>query len=161
MNGRTEIWGIVAASLAKRPILGYGFHAFWLGLSGESGSILTSGTWYPGFAHNGFLELWLELGVVGVGTIGIIIFRCLSFGLNALRAGVSEGIGWYMGVLVISLICNVTEGTLMSAANLGWLVFVLARVGIKRHRTQQTLAQPNQLDGETQFAPWPIVETVS
>jgi exopolysaccharide production protein ExoQ len=74
--GRTDIWKASIAA-ADNPILGTGFESFWnvnvdkvsLGLRGyESGMIhnLVS-------AHNGYIEVYLDLGWIGVCLIALII----------------------------------------------------------------------------------------
>jgi O-antigen ligase len=141
LNGRTNVWASIAEALYKRPVLGYGFHAFWLGLAGESGKIMTSGRWYPGFAHNGFLEIWLELGIVGVVGMSVITVRNMIVGIRQLKVDYTEQNCWYICITVITVICNLAEGTLLSAANLSWMIFVIAWVGLanerkrSRHRT--------------------------
>ncbi len=56
--------------ITKRPILGYGFHAFWgRGLSGEATNIALSTGWVLAHSHNGFLDIWLDLGAVGLGLV--------------------------------------------------------------------------------------------
>ena len=37
LTGRTNLWNAVLLSVSKRPLLGYGFSAFWQGMNGESG----------------------------------------------------------------------------------------------------------------------------
>jgi O-antigen ligase len=84
LTGRTEIWGLVISFIAQRPILGYGYSAFWLGASPESfvvNQVLRGPVMY---SHNGYLEMLLTLGAIGllltVVLIGTGIKRavCLS-----------------------------------------------------------------------------------
>src|SRR5690606_22489955 len=66
LTGRTLIWAVLAEAVLSRPILGFGFGAFWSS-SGAAG-VATLGTldWNPSSAHNAWLELALALGLTGV-----------------------------------------------------------------------------------------------
>ena len=66
LTGRTTIWRAVVVAAMKRPLLGYGYKAFWTGLQGESGNVLMSNGWSFAQAHNGFLEVWLDCAL-GLG----------------------------------------------------------------------------------------------
>lgn len=50
-TGRTEIWQEYLPSVMRQPIFGYGFGGFYK---------------VPAEAHNGYLDIWLGLGFVGV-----------------------------------------------------------------------------------------------
>src|SRR5205823_2227130 len=66
LTGRTDLWDAVLVSISKRPVLGYGFDGFWLGMRGESATVIQSVRWSVVQAHNGFLELWLNIGALGL-----------------------------------------------------------------------------------------------
>jgi exopolysaccharide production protein ExoQ len=66
LTGRTEIWSLVISFISQRPILGYGYSAFWLGASPESfvvNQVLRGPIMY---SHNGYLEMLLTLGAIGL-----------------------------------------------------------------------------------------------
>jgi exopolysaccharide production protein ExoQ len=62
LTGRTDIWHMLW-NWDINPIFGTGFEGFWLGARREAVQNL-----YPGLneAHNGYLETYLNLGIVGV-----------------------------------------------------------------------------------------------
>ncbi|HET6216259.1 MAG TPA: O-antigen ligase family protein, partial [Acidobacteriaceae bacterium] len=57
LTGRTGIWSAVLDSISKRPLLGYGYQAFWLGLEGESYRVILAVSWVLAQAQNGFLDV--------------------------------------------------------------------------------------------------------
>ena len=59
LTGRTGIWGLLIRSIAKRPLLGYGYYAFWQGVKGESANVILATHWVFGYAHNGIIEICL------------------------------------------------------------------------------------------------------
>ena len=73
LTGRTGIWSAVLDSIAKRPLLGYGYQAFWLGLEGESYRVILAVSWVLAQAQNGFLDVTLEMGIAGL-TIVLLVF---------------------------------------------------------------------------------------
>ena len=66
LTGRTDLWGAVLTAILKHPWLGYGFNGFWQGLHGESASVLLTIGWPALHSHNGFLDLALDLGLLGL-----------------------------------------------------------------------------------------------
>lgn len=77
LSGRTDIWAVSIAA-AQNPIIGTGFESFW----NANAAKVNYGLQLRGFrdlhnlnsAHNGYLELYLDLGLVGVGLIVLILF---------------------------------------------------------------------------------------
>ena len=68
LTGRTGIWQELFVSIAKRPLLGYGYGAFWLGLKEESARMIFAINWASlGYAENGLIDLCLQVGLVGIG----------------------------------------------------------------------------------------------
>ncbi|MDX6217342.1 MAG: exopolysaccharide production protein ExoQ, partial [Frankiales bacterium] len=71
LTGRAGIWGAVWRAIERHPWLGYGFDGFWRGPIGPSGEVWRlAGTPTP-HSHNGFLDLLLATGFVGLFTFVI------------------------------------------------------------------------------------------
>lgn len=70
LTGRTDFWPQIIEAILKRPILGYGYNGFWQPWRGESnpaaGIIDPSTRYIPPHSHNGYLDLGLNLGIVGI-----------------------------------------------------------------------------------------------
>ncbi|HEX4771132.1 MAG TPA: O-antigen ligase [Bryobacteraceae bacterium] len=133
LTGRTGIWLAVLQSIAKRPILGYGFGSFWLGLNPESFNIAVSIHWMNiGYAENGFLELWLELGTVGLVICLILFGRALVQGLKLARSKYyTPQAGWFLTLIVLELLTNIDAGVVMTApSEINWTLTIIACVGL-------------------------------
>lgn len=63
LSGRQNLWGELLA-MDTSPILGVGFESFWLG--DRLATVQANHWWHPTQAHNGYLEIYLDLGAVGV-----------------------------------------------------------------------------------------------
>jgi exopolysaccharide production protein ExoQ len=135
LTGRTGIWSAVLDSIAKRPLLGYGYQAFWLGLQGESYRVILAVSWVLAQAQNGFLDVMLEMGVAGL-TIVLLVFAfafrdavvCLfqSRDQEQLRA-----VEWYLAIVALTLFYNLDESFLFDPKHFGSMMFLLACVGLK------------------------------
>ena len=62
LSGRDDLWSIIINEGLKSPILGGGFGAFWT--EGKGRQLVH--TWNPRQSHNAYIDLWLDLGIVGV-----------------------------------------------------------------------------------------------
>jgi exopolysaccharide production protein ExoQ len=76
LTGRVPLWRLLLPLAMDRPLAGYGFGAFWLGWAGPSAQVWAVSPWDANYAHNGYLELWLELGFVGLA-LGLALLALL------------------------------------------------------------------------------------
>lgn len=139
LTGRTDLWRLVFLVAMKRPFLGYGYNAFWTGLQGESGNIALALGWNPTHAQNGFLDVWLQLGGVGLTLILLTLFRAFKDAFVCIRSKCPDSAGWYLSIVVITLICNLDERSFVSPNFIEWVMYIMACVGLadmaKRLRT--------------------------
>ncbi len=80
LTGRGEFWPQLIQKIDERPMLGYGFEGFWLPWKGElnpAASIINSNFYVPQHAHNGFLDLALSLGIVGLILYVLTFVSCI------------------------------------------------------------------------------------
>jgi exopolysaccharide production protein ExoQ len=70
LTGRTQIWTSAIESIAKRPLLGYGYQAFWLGLEGESYRVILDVEWVLAQAQNASAALDGSRNLGRVGSDG-------------------------------------------------------------------------------------------
>lgn len=134
LTKRTVLWGLLLDHGAKRPWLGYGYGAFWRGSEGPSGEVARQLGYYPWHAHNGFLQLGLDLGILGIVLFVPLLAVYLS---RALRVGLDSGVRWglwpaaYLGYFVLS---NLAEAELVRHDSIYWVVYLVsvAHVGDRR-----------------------------
>jgi len=78
-SGRTTLWeGAIAVAKAHHPILGAGYRAFWTD-TGAAGVRDYIQHWarLPSHGHNGYLDIWLELGYAGVALFAVFVIITL------------------------------------------------------------------------------------
>ncbi len=138
LTGRTGIWSAVIDSIAKRPLLGYGYQAFWLGLEGESYRVILAVSWVLAQAQNGFLDIMLEMGMLGLVIVVLVFAFAFRDGVVCvLRAREDihlRAVEWYLTIVLLTLIYNLDESFLFDPKHLGSLIFLLACVGLKIER---------------------------
>jgi O-antigen ligase len=130
MTGRTEIWQAVLQAIMKHPLLGYGFAAFWLSLRGESANIILALRWAVPAAHNGFLEIWLQLGGAGLFLFGAGFLLALRAAVRGLRQPSFARAAWPLSILLLTLVYNLDESSLMQPNDFLWVLYVATLVNL-------------------------------
>ena len=135
LTGRTGIWSAVLDSIAKRPLFGYGYQAFWLGLEGESYRVILAVSWVLAQAQNGFLDVMLEMGVAGLVIVLLIFGFAFRDGVVCLLRSRDDthlrAVEWYLAIVILTLIYNLDESFLFDPKHLGAMIFLLACIGLK------------------------------
>ena len=127
LTGRTEIWNQVLA-LATNPLLGTGFESFWLG--DRLQRIWSIWWWHPNEAHNGYIEVYLNLGWIGVGLLSMVIVTGYRDVVTALRRDPQVG-SLRLAYLVTAVVYNFTEAA-FKEINLVWIFFLLAVAAVPK-----------------------------
>lgn len=131
LSARTSVWREVIARSAERRWLGYGFGTFWKVRNGPAQEVAANLHFFPWHAHNGFLDLGLDLGVIGVACfVAVLVF----YGRRAARLAIGSrhfSDLWpaaYLGYFVLS---NLTESELVRYDSLYWVLYltVTAQLG--------------------------------
>ncbi|MGF1457810.1 MAG: O-antigen ligase family protein [Leptolyngbyaceae cyanobacterium] len=102
LTGRTEIWPVIIDKIEQRPWLGYGFNGFWHGKYGESLYVEFALRWKVPNSHNGFLDLTLTMGLVGISLVALAAWSSFIKGL----ATIWESFRWEY-VWPVVMICNI------------------------------------------------------
>jgi exopolysaccharide production protein ExoQ len=136
LTGRTGIWVATLAAAAKRPLFGYGYQAFWLGLEGESYHVVLAVSWMLAQAQNGFIDVTLEMGGVGLVMVLLIFFFAFRDALECLFRSKNDAqlhaVEWYLAIVLLTFLWNLDESFLFEPKHLGSMMFVLASIGLKR-----------------------------
>lgn len=124
LTGRTSLWEAVIAMIQQRPWLGYGYSGFWLGWNGDSAYIWQVFSWLPPHAHSGILDLWLDLGLLGVLIFALTFFRSLVKAIALARHGKTLEEFWPLLYLTSMLLFNLTYSTILTRNNIAWVLYV-------------------------------------
>lgn len=131
MTGRTTIWSSISPILWKRPLSGYGYMAFWMGLRGESANVILSARCIAlANAENAVLQIWLELGLVGISCLAVSLFVACKNALTCIRQGQTPYTRWCSMILFVTLLALVDGDKIMSPHTIEWLFYVVAYIGL-------------------------------
>jgi exopolysaccharide production protein ExoQ len=148
-NGRTPIWTLAIEQLMKRPVLGYGYAAFWG--SDEGWTVYRGVPWVWSLhkegndvrtfiAHNAFLDVALQLGLVGLtmllSHIALVVYRSLIL-MNQTQTLESF---WMLQLIVIQVIGSCFEfSTYLVGNSSSWVIYVAMTYSSAKllHRNQQ------------------------
>jgi exopolysaccharide production protein ExoQ len=87
LSGRTDIWAAVIGA-AGNPLIGTGFESFWISPNVQKVWSSLSGWWNPqglNEAHNGFIEVYLNLGWIGLLLIVLILISGYRHAVKAFQ----------------------------------------------------------------------------
>lgn len=136
MTGRTRIWEVAALSIAQRPWLGYGYGAFWWVASESRQAIALIGYPTP-HAHNGFLDLALQLGFVGLVAFAAVSLFAFIAAVHYLRSNPGREAQWPLLYLVFTVLYSFSESSLLAPNSLVWILFIASCASILRRRQVQ------------------------
>jgi O-antigen ligase len=136
-TGRTLLWQELFKIGMKNFILGSGYGSFWLGRHIED---------QVGFrvitAHNGYLEVFLELGIIGLILLLFLIIHSLQQAMTFLDEDYSLAI-LRLGFLSMVIFHNFTESTMGGGTNLLWFLFLLSSVILAKRPSPRISADQN------------------
>jgi exopolysaccharide production protein ExoQ len=123
LTGRTDIWAAVIP-MSPNPLIGAGFESFWLSPRVHE-RLWDVFTGLPlNEAHNGYIEVYLELGWVGLGLIGLILIDGYRRSVKAFRRDPGLG-GLLIAYILTAMVYSVTEAGFRMMDPI-WIFFLLA-----------------------------------
>ena len=136
LTGRTRIWQLALLSIGRRPWLGYGYGAFWW-VSRESRQALALLHYQTPHAHNAFLDLALQLGIVGLAAFLLLWLFAMLAAVHHLRSCTGQAAQWPLLCLTFAFLYSFSESSLPATNSLLWILFTAACVSTVRERQIQ------------------------
>ena len=133
LSSRTEIWSQSMQLVLERPLLGQSIASFW-----QQQIVETTGMWFPN-AHNGYLQLAIELGLVG---LSLFLFQLSttvvrSLGWTPLR---DRAALWPYCVATFVLVYNLWEVATVQESSILWVLYVSASLAVRAPAAQALAA---------------------
>jgi O-antigen ligase len=151
LSGRVDLWNIVLPYGHERPWLGYGYGAFWIEDSPRTQEIWRAlNSYHPPHAHNGWIETYLELGLVGCFVVAVQLMQMLGNATRASNLGRDIDAPYMVLVVVMMLIFNMVEADLIRAPALFWPFLIIGPVAmtkVMRQKPRDALAGPDIRSG--------------
>lgn len=131
LSQRTIIWPAAWNSVVQHPYLGYGYSAFWTGLNGPSQKVVLVAGWGVQQAQNGYLDLWLAMGIGAVVLLAAMVAVAMRASFKTLRSEESGSHSrWCTVVIVLVLLLNIGESS-FAFLQMVWFLFLLAFMGLQ------------------------------
>lgn len=133
LSARTPIWAGAIEKIMQRPLFGYGRAAFWTPDSlpaWEVGARAIRG-FVPSHAHNGFIDVAIELGLVGFGIflLGLIPTFVMAV-RRAYKATEPEDL-WPFVFLSLMVLSNLTETALINRISPYWVMYMVTFLSLR------------------------------
>ncbi|MDQ0145997.1 O-antigen ligase family protein [Pseudarthrobacter niigatensis] len=85
LTGRTTIWPYVVEAWSHSPWLGYGWDAVWLDGSYVADWVARQFNYRIYHSHDSYLDVLIQVGILGLASFGVCVFISLLKGLAWLR----------------------------------------------------------------------------
>lgn len=132
-TGRLPLWEFVWLQIGARPWLGYGFATFFE-IDWVKSYIVSVLQWQVPNAHNGYLEVWLGLGIAGPLLLLGLLLGALFRGLVLVRRSMSPGAVFAVYFIPLYLSRNLVESDLAQPSQLSWVLAVIAVTMVLREQ---------------------------
>lgn len=156
MTGRLETWEAVIGLAEQRPWFGWGWVSYWAPWAEPFKSLDTKAGLPVMSAHNAWLDVWLQLGIVGVLALAplvvLTVWRVWFRAVDPPRRGFGPPLPyatsalWPFLVMVALVVQSFTESRLLIEGN--WVLLVLLAV-----KSRFDFELPSQ-DAEPTALPW-------
>lgn len=154
LTGREYLWQLMETEILRHPWFGLGYGSFWQGTTGSSRWIVDRLNWGPpSQAHNGYLDILNELGLVGLLLLGFVIVRHV-INLILIHSRGGREVAWFHGAILLTvLLTNWTETSLLRTTHLLWIVLCISIVEVHLRvqaadayrKTETRTAAPRQI----------------
>jgi exopolysaccharide production protein ExoQ len=146
ISGRVPIWQLVWPWIEERPILGFGYAAFWEPDSRRVFQIANDPTiqYIPFYSHNGLIETLLNVGLLGLTLLIALLVQAAGaiFRLLARRPYTPDLVPLLIFLLSFCLV-NISEASALQRDDLVWIM--LAAVLVRLLSLSQALSRAPSL----------------
>lgn len=135
LTGRTFMWELMFLEINRHLWFGIGYGGFWISdAAGASLEITRRLDWGPPTqAHNGYIDVVNELGLVGAALL-LNIFRLHIIKIVRLFQRGMKSVAMFHSILFLSaLILNYAESSFLRTTHFWWIILCVSIVTVHRH----------------------------
>jgi len=123
LSGRTPLWATLWDFIQKKPILGYGYGSFYSGEAREANLLWQIHEWNPVHSHNGYIQLLLNSGFIGLVIFVLGYVSCLFNSLFKYLLSKEPQMLWVFLFLMYNVFLNFTEVSFFTGSNV-WIIAI-------------------------------------
>ena len=143
LSGRTGLWEGAIQKISERLWIGYGYQGFWRD-DGGAVDIWLSGGYKPPHAHNGFINMPLDLGLIGLFIFLAILAVNYVRAVTCLRSGKTMIELWPIYYITFFFMYNYSENTIIEQNSIFWALLVSVALSVKQHN-RNNFVQPQSI----------------
>jgi O-antigen ligase len=147
LTGRTDVWDLVWDQIQKRYWLGYGYQAFWVDPIGPATRIWLELKWNTPEVHNGYLELWLGLGFIGLLAVATSLVTNFALAWKASRGADRLANYWAVLYLTFFISYNLSESLILEQNDIFWVLYVAVVVALRPSAKQYPIRATQSAQG--------------
>jgi exopolysaccharide production protein ExoQ len=129
LTGRVPLWVAIGQAIGEDPWLGHGYAIFWVHTSGSLLAVVATG-WNALSAQNGYLDLCLDLGLIGLALFLWSLVHSMKLGLKHVHSTFVRSSAWPLVFLVFFTLQNFHESDLLRLGTFMWIPFVATYVSL-------------------------------
>jgi O-antigen ligase len=124
LTGRLPLWQVLLRLGVEKFFGGYGYGTFWLGWNGiESAAVWQTVNWMPPNAHNGYIDVWLQMGLIGVLIFFWMIFRFFkTFSIEEILYDYTRQV--FFVLFIVILVKNLIDTIIPRHNAIYWVLFL-------------------------------------
>lgn len=133
LTGRVKLWEYAFEKGVDRFWLGAGYRTFWVdkltfdlilrqrywGIPGQTIKLTSTG-------HNGFLDIWLELGMIGLMLMLMIFMTILIRANRFLKQTKDMTFLWHIGIFAYGIVYYSANGFMLKHDDIAWFTVAYA-----------------------------------
>jgi exopolysaccharide production protein ExoQ len=124
MTGRVDLWQAAIPYVEAKPILGYGYAAFWTYESQPARRIREVVHWDDApHSHNAYIDLALNLGALGMVIYFVAYFIVARVAFRFFLNGTEGYRKWPLSYLAFVMLYQFTESGIIGGNNILWILF--------------------------------------
>lgn len=141
-TGRTLLWSDILDAASVHPVRGVGFGSFWIG--DLANDLWERHPWKPRQGHNGYIDVYVELGAIGL----LLLFAVIASVFNDIRNTLASNFEFgklrftFLSMIVIH---NVMESSFLRGIHNLWFLFLVVAISVPQPTRVEAASEPESL----------------
>jgi len=123
LTGRINLWAHSFNAILDRPLLGYGFGTFW---DSKIINEIWTWIWLPPHAHNGYVDLLLQLGILGFSVFIYLYVFYVTKSVYRLNKRFKFDTFIFTTFLIHLFILGFSADVLFRQNSIYWVIFLIS-----------------------------------
>lgn len=123
-TGRTDLWFDVLSLTYNKLLYGFGYGAFWVVDSFQTNYIYSIYIWMPEQSHNGYIDVLLEDGLIGLMLLVIMLF---TYFVKYSRYKINQ---FWKYFVITAIVLNIQESSFFRTTSMVGILFMFSYLAL-------------------------------